>query len=339
MRIATLLGVAATLGGVYRLLRAPTSRRALQGAVAEKQADERIDKLRASLTQEPCDRSTIVELGEGLMRVGEPREALERSRTFFGRCGAYPRLLWVTYSANERLGKWPDAIDDATKLIESDPGSKDYWCWRGLIEEHHGVPEEAARDYRQAIAIEPALSGIPINLADLYERLGRPCDAIEPLEQLVHYHPSSSMQLHARIERLSALPACKALSGTGEALIRFPPGSTVVVTRAKVNDVPGKLAVDTGATYVSLGPRLAKQAKIDSRDWAEVTLQTAAGPRRAKIGRVNSIGVAGVRAENIEVALLDDELPQLDGLLGLSFLSRFALQLDVAKGELRLRPR
>ena len=339
MRGGGVLAVGAALYGGCWAIRRPYSDGGIQSAVAEKQADARLEALRASLAKEPCDRNKIVELGEGLMQAGEPREAIDRSTSFFGKCGEYPRLRWVTYAAHQRLGEWEPAVADASKLIESEPESKDYWWWRGIVYEKHGELEKAASDYRQSMLIEPAITNIPINLADVYERLGRPCEAIQPLEQLVHEHPKQAGQVDARIRRLSELPACKALAATGSTTMRFPPGAKVIQAKTKIAGVPAKMIVDTGATYVAIGPRLATKLKIDSSNWPEVMMQSAVGTHKAKIGWVDSIVLDGVRADHVEAVLLPDDLLDADGLLGLSFLSRFAMRIDHGKGELELQPR
>ncbi len=38
--------------------------------------------------------------------------------------------------------------------------------------------------------IQPALTGVPFDLANVYERLGRPCEAMKPIEQFLVYHPN-----------------------------------------------------------------------------------------------------------------------------------------------------
>lgn len=165
-----------------------------------------VAKLRSQLEQEPCDRAKIVALGETLVRAGDYRGAIERSDEFFAACGEHHRLLWVTYGAKKRLGEWDAAIEDATKLIESDPSDKDYWWWRGICHEERGRLVEAAADYEKALEAEPRLSNIPFNLATIYERLGRPCDAAEVIGRYLDHHPENKdvPSVKQRLERLEA---------------------------------------------------------------------------------------------------------------------------------------
>ena len=130
-----------------------------------------IDLQRERLAKEPCDRSTIVKHAETLFKAGDYRGVLDRSAKFFSDCGQHLDLRWVTFSANKQLSQWEDAIADACKLIEDDPGDFDFWWWRGQAYELSGKLEEAAHDYRQSLLIEPRLESIPFNLATVLERL------------------------------------------------------------------------------------------------------------------------------------------------------------------------
>jgi tetratricopeptide (TPR) repeat protein len=160
--------------------------------------------------REPCDRKRVLTLTETQLKAGDNRGALKRADAFFRRCGAWPRLLWVTYSAHERLSEHELAIADATKLIEQDPNDKDYWWWRGAAYREKGELEKAAADFQQSLTVEPALLGIPFDLANVYERLGRPCDAMKAIEQFLVYHPDvrDRARVDERLERLNKMGKC-----------------------------------------------------------------------------------------------------------------------------------
>lgn len=162
-----------------------------------------VTKLQSQLQQEPCDRTKIVTLGETMAKAGDYRGAIRRSEEFFAACGEHHRLLWVTYGAKKRLGEWDEAIKDATKLIESDPSDKDYWWWRGICHEERGRLVEAAADYEKSLEAEPRLTSIPFNLAAIYERLGRQCDAAKVVERYLVHHPESAdnPSVKQRLER------------------------------------------------------------------------------------------------------------------------------------------
>jgi tetratricopeptide (TPR) repeat protein len=166
----------------------------------------KVRALDEQLEREPCDRTHTVELTETMMAAGDYRGALVRARAFTTRCGAYDRLLWVTYAAHQRLSEYDAAIADASMLITNHPEDKDFWWWRGLVYEERGELERAVADFRQALRIEPRLTGVPFNLANVLERLHRPCEAKQPIEQFLRRHPEVS-DLESAQRRLARLEA------------------------------------------------------------------------------------------------------------------------------------
>lgn len=169
------------------------------------------------LEKEPCDRAAIVKLGDTMMMAGDYRGALGRANAWFAACGDHPRLLWVTYGAHKRLGENEAAIAAATKLIEDDPDDKDYWWWRGVIHERTGDWEKAAADYEKTLEIMPRISNIPFNLSAAYEKLGRPCDAVKPIEQYLEYHPQDREDASVQQQLARLIAACETPSAAAPA--------------------------------------------------------------------------------------------------------------------------
>jgi aspartyl protease family protein len=161
-----------------------------------------VARLSAQLAAAPCDGSRVIDLAETLARAGDQRGIVRSGDAFFTQCGDLPRLRWATYAAHARLGEDTAAIADATQLIESAPDDKDYRWWRGVIYERDGRLDDAVRDYRDALRIEPRLRLVPLNLADVYERQGRLDDAIDVLSRYVQVYPGAATQLRERFQRL-----------------------------------------------------------------------------------------------------------------------------------------
>jgi aspartyl protease family protein len=299
-----------------------------------------VRRLEGLLDKEPCDRRKIIQLAEAMLRAGDGRGTLHRADAFFQRCGDHPRLRWLTYEAHKQLSEWTEAAAEATRLIDADPYDADFRGWRGLAYEEKGDLDRAAEDYRQALVLKPRLSDLPLNLAGIYERQGKPCDAILPLSQAVFHHPEAAnvMALKGRIEDLGARPECAWTIGEGRAQIRRRPGEGLLLAKVRINDREGgTFIVDTGATLVALSRALADKLGIDTRDAPRLLAQTANGPSTALAVTLDKIELQGVKAARVPAAIVDG-LGRVEGLLGMSFLSRFDLKQQDGQLEITARP-
>lgn len=345
-RAATILGVLALVGGLGFLFRGPI------GKALEPKAEKvsvfdygeytaAINRLNQQLHVEPCDRVKVLQLVQTYFRTGDYRSVIRRSDAFIKRCGKHNRLLWSTYEAHKRLNEWDEAVAVASALIADRPHDKDFRWWRGIVHEEQGRDEKAAADYRQSISLEPRLRSIPFNLANVYEKMGRPCAAIFPLEQLLHHHPSlsNSQQIRDRVDGLYRLPRCAHLAGRGRAVLEpGPDDGRLFVGRVSVNGgTPGRFIVDTRASYVTLTSRFAAQNKISAAgETLLVRNHPGSNVTRGELITVDSLTMDGLTAREVEVLItdLDQHGQVIDGLLGLSFLTRFNVRVDRDLGQL-----
>ena len=125
--------------------------------------------------------------------------------------------------------------------------------------------------------------------------------------------------------------------------LTFDPNSPIiVVTPALIgsNDKRKKIdmALDTGATYTMIPWDVAEVLGYKPDLSKErIELITASGVERAPMIILNSISISGKRARNVKVVVHD--LPPksyVDGLLGLSFLRNFKINLDFKNGILEI---
>jgi len=176
------------------------------------------------------------------------------------------------------------------------------------------------------LLLKPRLRDLPINLANVYERQGKTCDAIFPLEQLVFYYPGSSNlgTIRARIGELASKGNCRGIAGEGKAQIRMNAGEGLVrATVTLEGRESGTFVVDTGASYVTVTQAFAKRTGIDLMRAPTVLIATANGAMTALVVTIGKVEVQGAKAVRVPAVVVDDLGPSIDGLLGLSFLSRF----------------
>lgn len=122
----------------------------------------------------------------------------------------------------------------------------------------------------------------------------------------------------------------------------FRVGRSLVVQARLNGSRDAKLIVDTGADITILSNQVARDAGILPSSYiSTVTLNTAGGPVRADVARLDTISVGAAEVSQVPVALHDlpDAPVGVDGLLGLTFLDKFLVTLDAQKGELHLRRR
>ncbi|HYO54336.1 hypothetical protein [Archangium sp.] len=154
-----------------------------------------IAKLRDQLAKEPCDRPRVAEYVQALFAAEDWRGTLQSAEGFIARCGRFPQLRSLTYSAHMRLSEFDLAIRDATELIENAPDNAGYWVWRGMAHESRQASDKALADFEQAFRLEPAQFQLANQLASAYERRQRPCDAYFVLLEHVKENPAIAGQL------------------------------------------------------------------------------------------------------------------------------------------------
>ena len=115
---------------------------------------------------------------------------------------------------------------------------------------------------------------------------------------------------------------------------------TTILVRGRVNEqVETLFLVDTGATFCVLARPLARQLGLTSSPLAgPVTVHTGSGSIEAPLIPVDLIQVGAVEARGVEAIIHDvPGLPSdVGGLLGLSFLNRFTVEIDPVRGMMLL---
>lgn len=102
--------------------------------------------------------------------------------------------------------------------------------------------------------------------------------------------------------------------------------------------VPANLIVDTGATMVVLSDRLGRRLGINRNpDLPEIEMSTAGGKVSAPLFVLDSLKIGSAEVLNVE-ATTNPYMGGMDGLLGMSFLGEFKVEMDRQNWEMTLKP-
>jgi aspartyl protease family protein len=309
---------------------------------------EQVQRRLDQLSREACYTDAIVGLGRALLDAGYPREAANSLRNFVKRCGSAPTVLPLAYSALQGINDFSGALEVANELVEALPANGTVRYWRALAYDRTGQFSLAMLDYMNTVQLlEPQKTiflDVFIKWSRTYGALGRYCDAISPIEMYISLDPANrrTPQTVKIISDYAEKGNCNNRYTTGTARVSFAGTSNVRTLPVVVNGVAGNLILDTGATFVSITSQFARKAKVATEPGNQVFLKTVGGKALAEIGYANSVSVGKAEALGVATAVLrDDSNPfgnRIDGLLGMSFLSRFNIKLSRTAIELTAIP-
>ena len=133
---------------------------------------------------------------------------------------------------------------------------------------------------------------------------------------------------------------CDTRYAVGSARVPFASTADVRTLTVLLNGVAGNLIFDTGATFVSISSDFASRAKVATEPGSQLTLKAVGGAAFAEIGYADSIRVGKAEALGVTVAVHQGNPfgNRVDGLLGMSFLSRFTVTLSPTGIELTAIP-
>lgn len=100
---------------------------------------------------------------------------------------------------------------------------------------------------------------------------------------------------------------------------------------------PFHFVLDTGASYTSISKKVADQLGLFFHG-NTITLNTANGQIIAPVTNLESVTLNGATVYNLQVVVLSN-LDNIDGLLGLNFLSHFNMDMDHTNGKIGLSRR
>jgi clan AA aspartic protease (TIGR02281 family) len=290
------------------------------------------------LGREKCDQDAILHLASALDALDYRREAAVAEVNFSSQCGGNALALRGAVNSLLKLSDYTTAETVASDLIRLDPFNDNGYYLRALARDGNTSFKGAIDDYITAIELfgnKDRISSVSYyKMARDYEKLGQYCDAMLPIEQWIALDPSrhETSQTQAMLSDYAAKGGCAAAtSGSVETFPAPRPGGVVKVP-VIVNNVSATFILDTGAAFVSLKDSFAKKAKVQVEAGSAVHLHTANGIADGQLGRADTVQLRSLKAKGVPVVVESDAAAAygdgIDGLLGLSFLSRFNLTID-----------
>lgn len=164
----------------------------------------------------PQDAEALSNLGQMLVRLGRPAEAVPR----FERAIALNGSRWAYHfnlaRASGLLREWDRAIAGYRRAAQLYPDDYATLFNLGLALHKKGDEAAAVEEYKRAIALSPSDASFHLALASSYDRLTRATDAIAAYARFLELAPTSpqAAQVQTRVRQLisPAPPAPSAAS-------------------------------------------------------------------------------------------------------------------------------
>ena len=290
------------------------------------------------LKREPCDQKSVGDLALMLDQLGFRREAANGLYNFVLNCGAPLSALNRSINIYLKLTDYAKAVEVADEFMRRAPSNREAHYLRGVALQGAGDFQRALADYADAIELFGAdkktiSSTVFLRMAEAYAALHRFCEATAPINMWVSFDPASrdTGRTQKIIADYEAQGHC--VSSTEFQKERYPlrGARNVVTVKADINGVRGLFILDTGASFVSVKSAFAERAKIPQTGTSEINLMTANGLAKGKLSKADKIQLGKLEAANVPIVIQNvDEKSYgvgVDGLLGMSFLSRFEIQM------------
>jgi aspartyl protease family protein len=235
----------------------------------------------------------------------------------------------------------------ADEFVRRSPSDRNARYLRGVALQGAGDFQRALVDYADTVELfgsdkKGIGSNVFTRMAEAYAALNRPCEATAPINMWVSIDPANRDT--SRTQKIIGDYEAKGNCVTSKEFVKesYPlrGQKSVVTVKAEINGVRGLFILDTGASYLTVKSGFADRAKIPQTE-NEITLMTANGQAKAKLSKADKVMLGKLEAANVPVAIqkVDEKSygTGVDGLLGMSFLSRFEIQM--ANGSIEVRTR
>jgi len=249
-------------------------------------------------------------LADGLVRLGEPEPALQSLQEAYLAAHQPADLAQIQAQIDSLLRQYAQLL----------AAQQDY---QGLV-----------RLYQTLLDQRPDHAPYYLRLAEAHLQNGNPADARRAL-RYIQYDSELGDQARQQITRLdNAAPRYEADHELTVPMTRV--GNNFVVP-VRINNIPVRLLLDTGASVTVLTPVSATRIGTERQARGVVNLETANGRIRAPLASIRRFEIGDDSLSGLRVAIIDlGVLGGVDGLLGMDVLSRYRVIIDREHAVLRL---
>lgn len=286
-------------------------------------------QLEVAIGELGCEKRRVLQLGDRLNREDRYADAIELVKRYEEKCGAWPRLLWVSLYAHQQRTGWQEVTALATRLIDDAPSDSDFWWWRGEAFAELGQYEQAAADYHQSIAQEPNGFAAGRYAQWVDAELKRPCEGafapgywmdLRP-ERVGDWAPDERARLYLA-------GRCDELLGRGKGVLALSPDAPVSTAKLEVNGQAGVVSLTQPAGYTLLSSAFAARAGVDASAATEIQIRTGGDWKKARLVTLKEVRLRQATARDVLAAVVD-QLPEgLDAIIGVNLAWRFKVRND-----------
>lgn len=270
-----------------------------------------------------------------------------------------------------------EALKSARLLAASHPGSAEVQALLGDALYRRGDFEESEAAYRHAIELDPACASGQYGMGRIMRTAGRYGEAAGFFHEAARLDPENAKYIRtlanhlARREDVIAMMEqyLKMTEGVEEERIRDNVSAWIEllkrlgdepmreVVKAEPTDLPmnvlrgqayfkadlnklrgQRFAFDTGATGLTVSPRLAKRAKLEVIKPFRIVGMGGKGTVAGDLVLIRRIALGGIELRNVTATIAEPKGPE-EGLIGPPLFSSFRIRIDLKRGTLSLWPR
>jgi clan AA aspartic protease (TIGR02281 family) len=200
----------------------------------------------------------------------------------------------------------------------------------------------AARLFGEAVAGAPSEPLFHYHRGAALVRLGQLTEARASYERALALKPPAPLAatIGTALREFGSRPPVARSAEPDPEMIRLEAANGVWLAEVTLNGTRrARFVVDTGATACTISPALAEELGITIPDDAPVIqVVTMNGRTEGRLVALDSLRVGEVEATDVPTVVQPLD-PGIDGILGNTFLSRYAVTLDAQRRLLYLRAR